>query len=427
MPFIADSSEEGKFVNRHTNYIIKQYSRVTTEISELLGYSSKIESKIKQYDCEIVLSGVKKDFVQAFKADVTSTIGYIKLTATKDELLANDQQGYKNLLTHIFRLKTIITDFRKEILKYAHTLDMLTANRLNPDVLWYTQSVLCVKDFEEEFYTLKRCEKTTTGLECIIQIEIDNEYKYFDLYTPVSYNLHQLKLPSNNYVVREDNRWGELQCTDRLREEQEIIAVDTCTFKPDTKSCLTSIEKRNFHEITKNCEFEFKIPNPIIQTDDGFLIQSKDLTIREKEADKSKVLDNDVPYFLKTGNKIIMSVHGMEKTYEPREKQAVRTILRTFLTEYQINSLTALQRLQNMEISHFYFEYQIYFGISITLVLIIIIVVICKLKWSVIQQRIAIRHQRQETARVRNSNYRLNRTLLRTGNPIQKTAPAGPV
>ena len=43
MPFVADLSEEGKFVNRHVNYIINQYSRVNTEISELLGYSSKIE------------------------------------------------------------------------------------------------------------------------------------------------------------------------------------------------------------------------------------------------------------------------------------------------------------------------------------------------------------------------------------------------
>jgi len=414
MTFASDLSDEGKFVNRHINSIQKEYNKLNTEISEILGYSGPIQPSRKSYFCELTLNGLKKDFIQAFRADVLNTVNSIQLGATKAQLLTeNNGFGYKDLLNNIFRLRKTLTDFRREILQYAHLLDMLTARRFNPDIVWYLQTLGCVENFEEESYTLKKCDKTTQGIECIVELTVDKEFKILDLYAPVSYNFYQLKLNPNTFIVREDGRWGYLHCKREI-EQEETIDMDTCSFSPDSGSCLSILDKHNYEDIRKNCEFEFKTPKQTVYTNEGLLVQSKDLIIREKEGDRIRVLDNNVPYLIKTNNRVLISGHGVEKSFDPKESQPVRQIVRTFLTDQQINSLTTLQRIQNLDVVHIYSEFHMYIGLSIATILVVIIMIVCKCKWKVIQQRIALRHQEQESARIRNRNYRINRNFIRS-------------
>ncbi|MFN9900980.1 MAG: hypothetical protein ACK55Z_19815, partial [bacterium] len=100
------------------------------------------------------MPGISKDFIKAYANDLTTTIALIDLTRTKEQMITTESgdSEYELLIINLFRIREILSDFRKVVQNYAYLLDNLTAYRLTPEALWYLQQSTCVEDFEDERY-----------------------------------------------------------------------------------------------------------------------------------------------------------------------------------------------------------------------------------------------------------------------------------
>ncbi len=126
------------------------------------------------------------------------------------------------------------------------------------------------------------------------------------------------------------------------------------------------------------CTFEHKTPLSVVQTEDGILVQSDKVTVREKE-DQTKmiILDKKVPYLLKTDKPVSVIYQNAEEIYEPILKGTVRQILHSQLTEYQLNTLSKMQILQNLDLQYVYHEHIHIIGLSIIGIVCISVLFIC--------------------------------------------------
>jgi len=413
MAFIQENFEESTYVSRHVNFITREYDKIATELTLLLGYGNTKPSSLKEYSCELTLPGIKKDFILAYKTDIVTTMKGISLTAKREDLITGDDNSlYQLLIINLFRIRETMSDFREAILSYAHLLDGLTANQMTKELIWYLQTPTCVADFEFEHYKLKRCEKNSLGLECIVDLTVHKVSKNIDIYTPVSYNDYQLVTEENKYIAQHDGQWGALTCTQPLSENLEQNSYENCIFNPKHEKCLDVIESSHLEEIKKHCDFEYKKPYPVVRTDEGLLVQSKEIAVREQLGqDRTLLLDRNVPYLLKTDKAVIISNADKEEILEPIERITNRELIRSIFSQNEIRTLTALQTIVNLDVSHFYAEYKLILGLSLsaTLIFIMIITVVCK--WNIIQKRLALRHVETRRSQAKKKNYKTNRNF----------------
>ena len=417
MKLISEENDEGRYIKRHVNFIIKEHERIITELAMLYSYSKEGIEKGDTYVCEQTVPGISKDFIKAFSSDITTTIKFMDMTRSKAQMITVDEgdSEYELLVINIFRLREILSDFRKTVKDYVYLLDNLTANRLTPDVLWYLQQTTCVEDFEEERYEIESCKKMKLGVECNIHITVFKNLKTMQQYLPISYNEYQLSVPEKAILVKDGNdQWSALQCDEEILEN-EIVNLGRCKFIHDMDECLKMTELNAFERIKEECSFEQKTPKAILQTEDGILVQSNALKVREKEEqNKFTMLGKIVPYLIKTNNPLSVIQDESEDIYEPRKREETRQIVYTKLTEKQIKSLPISQVMQKFYVSYLYEHYNTTIVISITIIVFISISLFCSWKWKNIQEYFIRLSSDRENSRRRNQNYRLNRILLKS-------------
>jgi len=413
MAFIQENFEESTYISRHVNFITREYDKISKELTLLLGYSNTKPPSLKEYSCELKLPGIKKDFILAYKTDIVTTMMGISLTAKRNDLITNeDNSSYQLLIINLFRLRETMSNFREAILSYAHLLDGLTANVMTKDLVWYMQTLTCVADFEFEHYKLKRFEKNSLGLECIVELTVHKVTKNVDIFAPVSYYDYQLATEENKYIAQYDGQWGSLACKLPIPEDLEQSSNENCIFNPKHEKCFDVIDSNHIDEIKKHCNFEYRKPYPVVQTDEGLLVQSKDIAVREQLGeDRTMLLDRNVPYLLKTDKAVIISNADKEEILEPIERITQREIIRSIFSQNEIKTLTALQTRANLDVGYFYAEYKLILGLSMSTLLIIIISLTLVCKWDVIQKRLALRHVENRRSQAKKKNYKANRNF----------------
>jgi hypothetical protein len=151
----------------------------------------------------------------------------------------------------------------------------------------------------------------------------------------------------------------------------------------------------------------------VVQTEDGILVQSDKVTVREKE-DQTKmiILDKKVPYLLKTDKPVSVIYQNAEEIYEPILKGTVRQILYSQMTEYQLNTLSKMQILKNLDLQYVYHEHVHVIGLVIIGVFCISVLFICICKKNSLLIYIQRKSEERENARRRSQNYRANRIML---------------
>jgi hypothetical protein len=289
----------------------------------------------------------------------------------------------------------------------------LTAYRLTPEALWYLQQSTCVEDFEDERYNIDTCDKVTNGVECTLTLYVYKGVKEVQLYVPVSYRGYQVSVPINSYITRDENhQWNTLHCKQEVKDK-DIIDINMCTTDISMTDCLQNLEKGKYDEIKHTCTFEHKTPLSVVQTEDGILVQSDKVTVREKE-DQTKmiILDKKVPYLLKTDKPVSVIYQNAEEIYEPILKGTVRQILYSQMTEYQLNTLSKMQILKNLDLQYVYHEHVHVIGLVIIGVFCISVLFICICKKNSLLIYIQRKSEERENARRRSQNYRANRIML---------------
>jgi hypothetical protein len=186
-----------------------------------------------------------------------------------------------------------------------------------------------------------------------------------------------------------------------------------CTYRDEKSICFKNIDSKDFNKIKKYCTFTEKQPESVILTDNGLLVQNKDVKIKEIDADKRSfpLMNREVPYLIKSDK--ILSVHekDFETLYEPIYSQVTKQIVTTFLDEVQKNSLTTLQTIKNWDWED---TKEIILGILTGLICLIILILIVICKRDKLRNRLLVRtaNNPEETQR-RQQNYRLNRLFLK--------------
>ena len=415
MKIITQDVKEGVYVKRHVNFIIKEYAKITTELAMLLSYTKQGANTKAEFSCQQTMPGISKDFIKAYANDLTTTIGLIDLTRTKEQMITTESgdSEYELLIINLFRIREILSDFRKVVQNYAYLLDNLTAYRLTPEALWYLQQSTCVEDFEDERYNIDTCDKVTNGVECTLTLYVYKGVKEVQLYVPVSYKGYQVSVPINSYITRDENhQWNTLHCKQEVNDK-DIIDINMCTTDISMTDCLQNLEKGKYDEIKHTCTFEHKTPLSVVQTEDGILVQSDKVTVREKE-DQTKmiILDKKVPYLLKTDKPVSVIYQNAEEIYEPILKGTVRQILYSQMTEYQLNTLSKMQILKNLDLQYVYHEHVHVIGLVIIGVFCISVLFICICKKNSLLIYIQRKSEERENARRRSQNYRANRIML---------------
>jgi hypothetical protein len=345
-------------------------------------------------------------------------VGFLQTTFTVAQLLDPNNSYYENMLITLYRLRDIIDNARTIVKNYAILLDNLTAYKLSDVNLWYMQIATCVEDFLIEKYTIQECNKVTTGVECLINLKVFKSVKELKIHTPVSYHGYELSMADDEYLVKDENmHWGKLRCSENILDQSKdnLLDSDICKFKEDKSLCLKYIESKDFSKIKKYCSFREKSPEPVILTDEGLLVQSKDLNLKEIDTAQQSfpIVNREVPYLIRSDKAISVHNRDTESIFEPVLNQITKQIISTFLDEIQMTSLTTIQTIKNWNWDESKTDYMTItgtvFGILLTLVLFLVAVYRRKFIIKCIRGN---PNEQRETQR-RQQNYRLNRLAMK--------------
>ena len=237
------------------------------------------------------------------------------------------------------------------------------------------------------------------------------------MYTPVSYNNYELELKDNEFIVKdENNHWGKLKCSRNILNDDldNMIDSEICTYTLDSSKCLANIDKRDFTKVKKYCQFMEKEPTPALMTEEGLLVQSSQISLREIDKDKRiyPISNKHVPYLINSEKVLSVVNKDIENLYEPISNSVTKKIIQTFLDEIQVKSLTTLQTLKNWNWEQTN-ENVIYIsGISISIFFSLSCLMLCMCKRNNLQNFFVRRQMAQTESQRRQQNYRMNRTIL---------------
>jgi hypothetical protein len=415
---LTETGEVPTFLTRHVTYITKEFTTLKKEINLLLGYKDPDRLPSKYLKCSQTLPGLNLVYLQALTSDLKTNVGFLQTTFTVAQLLDPANAYYENMLITLYRIRDIIDSARTIVKNYAILLDNLTAYKLRDINLWYIQMTNCVEDFLVEKYTVQECNKIKTGIECLINLKVFKSLKELNVYTPVSYHGYELAGENNEYIVKDENlHWGKLKCTENILDQSRdsLLDSDKCKFEEDKSPCLKHIESKDFAKIKKHCSFKEKFPEPVVLTDEGLLVQSKDLNLKEIDTAQQSfpIVNKEVPYLIRSDRAISVHNRETENIFEPILNQITKQIISTFLDEIQVTSLTTIQTIKNWNWEESKGDYLTITGaiMGTLLILILILVVICK------KGLLRNCFKRNPTEEIemqrRQQNYRLNRLAMK--------------
>ena len=415
---LKETGDVPTYLARHINSIVKEFTTFKKEVALLLGYKDEEKQPSKDLACSQTLPGINAAFLQALTADLKTNIGFVQTTKTVSQLLSEEDSFYENMILTLFRLKEIVGNARTLVKNYVILLDNLTSYKLSDINLWYMQMVTCVEDFLIEKYTVKECNKVKTGVECIIGLKVFKSMKDLTLYTPISYNGYELFLNEGEYAVKDENQhWGKLKCKENILEQgrDDLLDSDICQFEETDSQCFKNIEGSDFNKIKQQCTFTEKRPEPVIETDEGLLVQSKEVNL--KEVDQSKrsnpIIHREVPYLIRSDKTLSVHTKDTEDLYEPVFDQISKQIITTFLSEIQRKSLTTIQAMRNWNWTDAKEAYIAIIGSICGLILVLVLIILFKCKQENLQRYLARNAENQSDTQRRQQNYRLNRLILK--------------
>ena len=415
---LTEIGEVPTFLTRHVTYITKEFTTLKKEINLLLGYKDTERLSSKNLKCSQTLPGLNLAYLQALTSDLKTNVGFLQTTFTVSQLLDPANAYYENMLITLYRIRDIIDSARTIVKNYAILLDNLTAYKLSDINLWYMQMTDCVEDFLVEKYTVQECNKIQTGVECLVNLKVFKSLKELNIYTPVSYHGYELAMEHNGYIVKDENlHWGKLKCLDDILDQSKdnLLDSDKCKFEEDKSLCLKYIESKDFAKIKKHCSFKEKNPEPIVLTEEGLLVQSKDLNLKEIDTAQQSfpIVNKEVPYLIRSDKAISVHNRETENIFEPILNQITKQIISTFLEEFQVTSLTTIQTIKNWNWDESKGDYITILGAVIGTLLVLMMLIILINKRRVLRNCFKRDPIEETEIQRRQQNYRLNRLAMK--------------
>jgi hypothetical protein len=276
----------------------------------------------------------------------------------------------------------------------------------------------CVEDFLVEKYTVQECNKIQTGVECLVNLKVFKSLKELNIYTPVSYHGYELAMENNEYLVKDENlHWGKLKCLENILDQSKdnLLDSDKCKFEEDKSLCLKYIESKDFAKIKKHCSFKEKNPEPVVLTEEGLLVQSKDLNLKEIDTAQQSfpIVNKEVPYLIRSDKAISVHNRETENIFEPILNQITKQIISTFLEEFQVTSLTTIQTIKNWNWDESKGDYITILGAVIGTLLVLMMLIILINKRRVLRNCFKRDPIEETEIQRRQQNYRLNRLAMK--------------
>jgi hypothetical protein len=415
---LTETGEVPTFLTRHVTYITKEFTTLKKEINLLLGYKDAERLPSKNLKCSQTLPGLNLAYLQALTSDLKTNVGFLQTTFTVSQLLDPANAYYENMLITLYRIRDIIDSARTIVKNYAILLDNLTAYKLSDINLWYMQMTDCVEDFLVEKYTVQECNKIQTGVECLVNLKVFKSLKELNIYTPVSYHGYELAMENNEYLVKDENlHWGKLKCLENILDQSKdnLLDSDKCKFEEDKSLCLKYIESKDFAKIKKHCSFKEKNPEPVVLTEEGLLVQSKDLNLKEIDTAQQSfpIVNKEVPYLIRSDKAISVHNRETENIFEPILNQITKQIISTFLEEFQVTSLTTIQTIKNWNWDESKEDYITILGAVIGTLLVLMMLIILISKRRVLRNCFKRDPIEETEIQRRQQNYRLNRLAMK--------------
>ena len=219
------------------------------------------------HNLDLLIFAANNFIDSSIKALGSYTVAEIAIGSTGYSAVLNVlQDGYLHLRT--------VEDKTSD---YLSKLESLTSGILSSEIYSMVQMSPCIQAGEIDKLKIIKCEKTTTGLLCSLEVEIYLTSANYEIYGPVNYDGVQITLPPHKLLAKSpENTYGLLTCRDEATE-----LVNDCKFS--VWEPAASIFGSDHQKAIEENNFTLSDPPLPIQLYDGsILIMDKRVNIKTK-------------------------------------------------------------------------------------------------------------------------------------------------
>jgi len=320
---------------REVGHILKNIGDSSQLIAAFLGFIHNYYEKDKPAkqgsSCSMNYPEISPTTLAQVVRQVNNLKSKIKLTATSEELAANDNQMLMDTLDHLTKIQEVISDEAEILRARLTTLEELTNKIISGNTLVAIQSRSCVLNGDIEESKLMDCIKSGTGLACTVSISHTINEVTVTLYTPVVYSKVRLSGNHPSQFIVKGESWALLSCEEDLKNP-ELDSYDFCHYTPIINECSRALDKQDISELTKHCNLIFTDEEEVIFTDYGILVPEKYTSIKILGAPDRIILDKP-PLIIRTAGNISLTGEGQEIIIKPPTMFSSEKVIKSWLTE----------------------------------------------------------------------------------------------
>jgi len=355
---------------------LKSVNMILNTLYDISSYSNPDIEKTALLNCSMQMNTLDDALFRIQFEKIKTIIDYMDLTATKEDY-DNDKSKFLNLIDQT----EIINEILNSVYDYLHIrldiLEGLSRLQITPSLSKEMQIAKCMEKAEMEKIEVNFCEKQEDGIYCMLDITTYQATQTYQTYYAVNYrNIELATTDREVYAKNEDGEMGKLQCNDKI-PEGGISPYLECHFIEGEQKCMETLNSRKIDNILKNCKFMSTIPKPVSKTKYGFLLMGNNITsIREidKAGKTLYVLPKKLPIYVEVNNDLQVTYGGYTTTYRPDRTVALRKILKTWMTNQDLNDLALWSEIYGITEN---LDTEDYFDLIVFVILGIVIPILC--------------------------------------------------
>jgi hypothetical protein len=301
-------------------------------------------------ECNLAMPAITYSRVSELELDLAGFLPELDKTIT-DPISTIDYRNSAYYLLHAERAIESLLELTTDRLILLENLN----SHIIPDrlpILLQTQK--CYSPGKLESIDVETCKITGKGLVCILEITAQTQTEPVTMMELINYDGVQLDLGNkNNILVQgQDNHLNIMQCKNDKPTYNELEDLNDCILIPLNKKCADVINTKDFNAIMQNCNFTFANTEPIVNYNDGVLINERMETIKELQPTGNRVIvgiiNPEFPMTITTNALLSIHYKGQEVIIRPDKVYRSRILTHTWLTNEQRQELTDRQNMKRL-------------------------------------------------------------------------------
>lgn len=333
-PFHSDENLKMEYLSMTSAGLVFT-RKMIGNMNKILEYLPPQANSGKSTYCEIVARNVSIDKFTRAEYNLAKRWSHIENSWTPASIRTDKSQANVLLMfaNYLTDMGTLLFEESAEILLI---LEQLSDNHfpeiLRPDI----ENSICVPGDAGESYSVKTCEKLSSGFNCILEIIMPKQLETYVKLHRVHYSDIRLQACPQCYYVQEKSS-GTVKFANCTIEKEVNMDFPVCVFATLEDSCLRFLQSTEISQIIQNCRFETHSPDLVtLLPNSGSLIQGgTEITV----SSGTKAVIDRLPIVIFSPDNLTIS-HGEQEISVPGNSNLTSlTVVKSLLTDDDVENL----------------------------------------------------------------------------------------